>query len=139
VVAVLLGLAARATLEHGRPGCGACDIDVPDEVGGADRLLVALVAGSEAEGRLLGQPRHWHASTDDAKAMLRVIGGLARPGAADRLARAKRGAARLVRDPRVWRATEDVARTLARTHRADDAAIREAVLAAGLTPGGRAG
>ncbi len=63
VVAVILGMKARAVLQRGRPGCGACDIDVPDTPDGPDRLLVALVAGSEGEGRLLHQPRVWSAST----------------------------------------------------------------------------
>ena len=135
VVAVLLGLKARATLEHGRPGCGACEIDVPHGPDGAERLLVALVAGGEAEGRLLGQPRRWLASTDDAKAMLKVVGGLARPGAADRIARAKREAAHLLRERRVWRATGTVAAELARRSHVSDATVRDAVVAAGLAPG----
>jgi hypothetical protein len=134
VVAVLLGLRAQASLEHGRPGCGACEIDVPDGPAGAERLLVALVAGGEAEGRLLGQPRRWLASTDDAKAILRLVGGLTRPGAADRIARAKRDAAQLLRERRVWRATETVAAELARHSRVDDATVRDAVIAAGLAP-----
>src|SRR5207248_2650928 len=115
------------------PGCGACEIDVPHAPDGPERLLVALVAGGEAEGRLLGQPRRWLASTDDAKAMLKVIGPLTRPGAADRLARAKREAARMLRQPPVWRATEDVAARLARSSLVEDAAVRDAVVAAGLT------
>jgi hypothetical protein len=135
VIAVLLGMKARATLDHGRPGCGACDIDVPHGPGGAERLLTALVAGGEAEGRLLGQPRRWLASTEDAKAMLRVVGGLARPGAAERIARAKREATHLLRERNVWRATEAVATTLAARSRVDDATVREALIAAGLTPG----
>ena len=134
VIAVLLGLKARATLEAGRPGCGACEIDVPSGAGGAERLLVALVAGGEAEGRLLGQPRRWLASTEDAKAMLRVVGGLARPGAAERLARAKHEAARMLRQKKVWRATEAVAAVLSDRSHVDDASVREAVGNAGLEP-----
>ncbi len=124
---------ARAILERDSPGCGACDIDVPPGPDGADRLLVALVAGSEAEGRLLGQPRSWHASTDDAKTMLRLIGGLTRPASVERLARAKRSAAQLLRDRRVWTATQEVAARLTRAQVIDDASVREAVVAAGLT------
>jgi hypothetical protein len=134
VVAVLLGLKARATLDHGRPGCGACEIDVPESPEGAERLLVALVAGGEAEGRLLGQPRRWLASTDDAKAMLRVVGGLARPGAAERIAHAKRDAAHLLRERPVWRATEAIAAELTRHARVDDATVRGALAEAGLAP-----
>ena len=135
VVAVLLGLKASARIEHGSPGCGTCDIDVPGGPGGVDRLLVALVAGGEAEGRLLGQPRRWLASTEDAKAMLRVVGPLTRPGAADRIARAKREAAHLLREPRVWRATESVAIELGRRPLVPDARVRDAVTEAGLAPG----
>jgi hypothetical protein len=135
VVAVLMGLKARAILDHDRPGCGATEIDVPDAPDGADRLLVALVAGGEAEGRLIGHPREWLASTEDAKAMLRLIGGLTRPGGVERLARAKREAARLIRDRRVWEATKAVAEKLARASAVDDATVREAVAAAGLTAG----
>jgi len=135
VVAVLLGLTARAFLEDGRPGCGECQIVVPAGPEGADRLLIALVAGGEAEGRLLGQPRRWLASTDDARAMLRVVGALSRPGAAERIAHAKREAARMLRERSVWKATEAVAEELARRSHVSDATVREAVIAAGLSPG----
>src|SRR5688500_13194756 len=47
VVAVLLGLRARAELHEDTQGCGATDIDAPMGLEGTDRLLVALVAGSE--------------------------------------------------------------------------------------------
>jgi len=136
VVAVLLGMKARASLHADQPGCGATDIEVPDGPDGSELLLVALVAGSEGEGRLLHQARQWHVSTEDAKAMLRIIGGLAAPGAAERLSRAKRTAGELVRRPAVWRAIETVAAELARASAVDDATVREAVGAAGLTPGG---
>ena len=135
VIAVLLGMRAGASLEHGSPGCGTCEIDVPGGPGGADRLLTALAAGGEAEGRLLGQPRRWLASTEDAKAMLRITGPLTRTGAAERVAHAKREAAGLLRDRKVWRATEAVAKELAGRSRVDDAAVRAAVVEAGLRPG----
>ena len=138
VVAVLVGLKASASLDHGRPGCGACDIDVPAGRAGEERLLIALVAGGEAEGRLLGQPRRWLASTEDAKAMLRVLGGLTRPGAAERLAKARHEAAGLLRDKKVWRATEAVAAILGQRSSVDDGTVREAVVAAGLAPASRA-
>jgi hypothetical protein len=134
VVAVLLGMKARAVLQRGRPGCGTCDIDVPEGADGSQRLLVALVAGSEGEGRLLHQARAWRASTEDARAMLRLIGGLARPGSAERLADAKHEASRLVRDARVWRAIEAVAAELTSRRSVEDATIREATAAAGLRP-----
>ncbi|MDE3111689.1 MAG: hypothetical protein KGN00_00380 [Chloroflexota bacterium] len=127
MVAVVLGMKARARLEKGRPGCGACDIDAPEGPDGSRRLLVALVAGSEAEGRLLDRPRRWRASTEDAKAMVELLGDLGRPGAAEKLAEARREAARLVREPRVWRAVEAVAGQLTARHAVGDAAIREAI------------
>ncbi len=134
MVAVLLGMTARAALERGRPGCGACDIDVPDGADGSQRLLVALVAGSEGEGRLLHAPRAWRASTEDARAMLTLVGGLARAGSADRIAAAKRDAAKLLRDRRVWNAVEAVATELTRRHVASDRAVRDALAAASLAP-----
>lgn len=134
VVAVLLGMKARAVLHADEPGCGATDIEAPEGPTGAECLLVALVAGGEGEGRLLDQVRQWHVSTDDAKAMLRIVGGLTTPGAAARLARAKRTAADLVRRPEVWRAIEDVSRRLQKRSEVPDADVRDAVVAAGLTP-----
>lgn len=122
-------------LHRDRPGCGATDIDAPEGPAGSERLLVALVAGGEAEGRLLHQVRQWHVSTDDAKAMLRIVGSLTAPGSAARLARAKRTAAELVRRPEVWRAIEDVARRLEHGSAVPDADVRDAMIAAGLTPG----
>ncbi len=133
VVAVLVGLKARAILHAGKPGCGATDIDAPEGPGGEERLLVALVAGSEGEGRLLHQVRQWHVSTEDAKAILRLVGGIT-DASAKRLSRAKRTAADIVRDKRAWAAIEAVAWQLAERGRADDATVREAVAAAGLTP-----
>lgn len=133
VVAVLLGLRARAELHDDQPGCGATDIDAPEGRAGSDRLLVALVAGGEGEGRLLGTPRDWRVSTEDAKAILRLVGGLTDDGVA-RLSQAKRSTARIVRDPRVWAAIEEVAATLARTSVVEHAAVREAVGNAGLEP-----
>ncbi len=130
---MLLGLQARAILHADKPGCGATDIDAPEGAGGAERLLVALVAGSEGEGRLLHQVRQWHVSTEDAKAMLRLVGGISDASAA-RLSRAKRSAAQLVRDPRVWRAIEEVAVRLAASGIVKDASVRDAVRAAGLVP-----
>lgn len=130
VVAVLLGMRARAALQKGRPGCGACDIDAPEGPNGTRRLLVALVAGSEAEGRLLDRPRRWSASTEDAKSMIALIGDLGRPGAAEKLAAARREAARLVREAAVWRAIEAVAGELTARHVVGDSAIREAIAAA---------
>ena len=131
VVAVLLGLTARASLNGARPGCGTCEIVVPHTAVAEEHLLVALVAGGEAEGRLLGQPRRWLASTDDAKAMLRIVGSLERPGAAERLARARHEAARLLRDKRAWRAVEAVAHELGLRSHVDDATVRAAVAASG--------
>lgn len=133
VVAVLLGLRARAILHADKPGCGTTDIDAPEGLGGDERLLVALVAGSEGEGRLLHQARQWHVSTEDAKAILRLVGGI-NDRSARRLSRAKASAAKLVRDKRVWKAIEGVARLLQEHGEAEDAAIREAVVGAGLTP-----
>ncbi len=130
VVAVLLGMKARAALQKGRPGCGACDIEAPEGSEGARRLLVALVAGGEAEGRLLDRPRRWNASTEDAKTMVELLGDLERPEAAERLAAARREAARLVRTAGVWRAIEAVAGELSTRHAVGDAAIRDAVAAA---------
>lgn len=133
VVAILLGLKAHAILHADKPGCGATDIDAPAGLGGDEKLLVALVAGSEGEGRLLQQARQWHVSTEDAKAILRLVGGI-NDMSAKRLSRAKRTAAKLVRDKRVWNAIETVAWQLAELGSADDATVREAVLAAGLEP-----
>ena len=132
MVAVLLGLKARASLHADKPGCGATDIDVPDGPNGDERLLVALVAGSEGEGRLLHQARQWHVSTEDAKAILRLVGGITDASAA-RLAEAKRRASEIVRDPKAWAAIEAVAWQLAERGRVDDATVREAVAAAGAT------
>lgn len=137
-MAVLLGMKARAVLERGRPGCGTCDIEVPDGPEGSQRLLVALVAGGEGEGRLLHRPRTPHASTEDAKAMLHLLGRLDRPGAPERLALAKKDAGRMVRDPRVWKAIGSVATLLGGQGEADDAAVRDAVAAAGLLPAAEA-
>jgi len=132
-VAVLLGLKARAILHPDRPGCGATDIDVPEGADGDERLLVALVAGSEGEGRLLHQARQWHVSKEDARAIVRLIGGIS-DRSARRLSRAKASAAKLVRDKRVWKAIEGVAWLLEERGAVEDAAIREVVVAAGLTP-----
>lgn len=132
-MAVLLGLKARAILHADRPGCGATDIDAPEGAGGDERVLIALVAGSEGEGRLLQQARRWHVSTEDAKAILRLVGGI-NDRSAKRLSRAKRSAGQLVRDKRVWNAIETVAWQLTEVGSADDATVREAVLAAGLDP-----
>lgn len=130
---MLLGLKARAILHAGKPGCGATDIDAPEGPDGAEHLLVALVAGGEGEGRLLHQVRQWHVSTEDAKAILRLVGGIT-DASVVRLSRAKRTAAGMVRDKRVWSAIEAVAWQLAERGRADDATVREAVAAAGLAP-----
>jgi hypothetical protein len=133
VVAVLLGLKARAILHADQPGCGATDIDAPEGPDGDERVLVALVAGSEGEGRLLHQARQWHVSIEDARAIVRLVGGID-DRSAKRLSRAKASAAKLVRDKRVWRAIEGVARLLAERGVVEDVAIREAVAAAGLEP-----
>lgn len=133
VVAVLLGLRAHAELHADRPGCGATDIDAPEGSAGSDRLLVALVAGSEGEGRLLGDPHDWRVSTDDAKAIIELVGGLSDASVA-RLSNAKVSAGRIVRDPRVWAAIEDVAAQLTRSSSVPDGAVREAVRDAGLEP-----
>lgn len=138
VVAVLLGLRARAILHADKPGCGATDIDAPDGRAGSERLLVALVAGSEGEGRLLHQARKWHVSTEDAKAIVRLVGGITDASAA-RLSRAKRSAGEMVRDKRVWSAIEAVAWQLAERGVVESATVREAVLAAGLVPVGNGG
>ena len=127
---MLLGLKARASLHANKPGCGATDIDAPEGPHGEERLLVALVAGSEGEGRLLHQVRQWHVSTEDARAILRLVGGITDASAA-RLAKAKRSASEIVRDPKVWVAIEAVAWQLAERGRVDDATVREAVAAAG--------
>ncbi len=133
VVAVLLGLKARAFLHADTPGCGTTDIDVPDGPGGDERLLIALVAGSEAEGRLLHQVRRWHTSTEDARAIARLVGGITE-ASTKRLFRAKRKASELVRDKRVWSAIEAVAWQLDESGTVEDATVREAVAAAGLRP-----
>ncbi|MGH2377309.1 MAG: hypothetical protein ACRDGT_02410 [Candidatus Limnocylindria bacterium] len=133
VVAVLLGLRARAELHDDSPGCGATDIDAPLGPEGTERLLVALVAGSEGEGRLLGGPRQWHVSLEDARAIVRLLGGVSDENAA-RLARAKQSAERIVRDVRVWSAIESVAAELERASSADHHAVVGAVTAAGLAP-----
>jgi hypothetical protein len=96
---------------------------------------VALVAGSEGEGRLLGSPRDWRVSTEDARAIVRLIGGLTDDGVA-RLSQAKRSAGRIVRDPRVWAAIEEVAGMLTRKSVVEHSAVREAVVSAGLEPAG---
>lgn len=132
-MAVLLGLKARAILHADKPGCGTTDIDVPEGPDGDERLLVALVAGSEGEGRLLHQARQWHVSTEDAKAIVRLVGGI-NDRSAKRLSHAKASASKLVRDKRVWKAIEGVAWLLQEHGEAEDAAIREAVVAAGLAP-----
>lgn len=133
VVAVLLGLHARAELHDRSPGCGATDIDAPHGALGTDRLLVALVAGSEGEGRLLAGPREWRPSVEDARAIVGLIGDMSEQNAA-RLSRAKVSAERIVRDPRVWAAIEGVAEELRRSSFADHDAILGAVRAAGLDP-----
>lgn len=133
VVAVLLGLRARAELHDDAPGCGATDIDAPEGVAGADRLLVALVAGSEGEGRLLGGPREWRVSVEDARAIVRLIGGFG-DDTPERLSRAKVSAGRIVREPRVWKAIEDVAAALERSSTLEHAAVLRAVTDAGLRP-----
>lgn len=133
VVAVLLGLRAHAELLADRPGCGATELDAPEGRAGSDRLLVALIAGSEGEGRLLGDPQDWRVSTEDAKAILALIGGL-NDASVDQLSKAKVSAGRIVRDPRVWAAIEDVAAQLTQASRVPDRAVREAVRDAGLEP-----
>jgi hypothetical protein len=130
---VLLGLRARAELHDDSPGCGATDIDAPRGTEGTDRLLVALVAGSEGEGRLLGGPRQWRVSIEDARAIVRLIGGVSDENAA-RLSRAKVSAERIVRDPRVWSAIEVIAAELERSSFADHDTVLAAVTAAGLGP-----
>ena len=130
---MLLGLRARAELHEGTAGCGATDIDAPVGLDGTDRLLVALVAGSEGEGRLLGGPRQWRVSVEDARAIVRLICGVSDDTAA-RLTRAKVSAERIVRDARVWEAIERVAAELERTAFADHDAVLAAVTAAGLSP-----
>jgi len=132
-VAVLLGMRARAELHDDAPGCGATDIDAPMGHEATDRLLVALVAGSEAEGRLLGGPRQWRVSIEDARAIMRLIGEVSDDNAA-RLTRAKVSAERIVRDPRVWSAIERVAAELERSSFADHDAVLAAVTGAGLGP-----
>jgi hypothetical protein len=69
-------------------------------------------------------------STEDAKAILRLVGGITDVSAA-RMAKAKRDAAAIVRDPKVWSAIEAVAWQLAERGRVGDATVREAVAAAG--------
>lgn len=133
MVAVLLGLRARAELHDDRPGCGATDIDAPMGPDATDRLLVALVAGSEGEGRLLGGPREWRVSIEDARAIVRLIGGVSDDNAT-RLTRAKGSAERLVRDSRVWEAIERVADELRRSSFAEHETVLAAVTAAGLGP-----
>ncbi len=130
---MLLGLKARAILHADKPGCGTTDIDAPEGIDGDERLLVALVAGSEGEGRLLHQARRWHVSTEDAKAILRLVGGID-DRSAQRLSHARASASQLVRDKAVWKAIEGVARLLEEHGEAQDAAIRETVVAAGLAP-----
>jgi hypothetical protein len=130
---VLLGLGAHAELHDDAADCGATDIDAPRTAEGTDRLLVALVAGSEAEGRLLGGPREWRPSLEDARAIVRLLGGVSDENAG-RLSRAKQSAERIVRDPRVWSVIGAVAETLERTSKADQAALLQAVGDAGLAP-----
>ncbi len=130
---MLLGLRASAELHDDSPGCGATDIDAPAGADGTDRLLVALVAGSEGEGRLLGGPRQWRVSVEDARAIVRLIGGVSDENAG-RLSRAKISAERIVREPRVWAAIETVAAELERTSSADHDTVLAAVTAAGLGP-----
>lgn len=134
MVAVLLGLRASAELHDDAPGCGATDIDAPHGPAGTERLLVALIAGSEGEGRLLGGPRLWHVSLEDARAMVRLIGAVSDANAG-RLSKAKLSAERIVRDPRAWRAIESVAAALERTSEVDHEAVLAAVKDAGLEPG----
>ena len=136
VVAVLLGLKAHASLRAGKPGCGATDIDVPAGPDGDERLLIALVAGSVGEGRLLHQARQWHVSTEDARAIVRLIGGID-DRTAKRLSHAKREASEMVRDKKVWSAIEAVAWQLSEKGSASDAVVREALRAAGLRPSSR--
>ncbi|OGO70845.1 MAG: hypothetical protein A3G84_01535 [Chloroflexi bacterium RIFCSPLOWO2_12_FULL_71_12] len=133
VVAVLLGLGARAELHDDAPGCGATEIDAPEGPAGTGRLLVALVAGSEGEGRLLGGPRRWRVSMEDARAIVRLTGGLS-DETAHEIWKAKASAERIVREPRVWSAIEAVAADLQRTSRVEHDAVRRAVLDAGLEP-----
>lgn len=136
VIAVLLGLRAQAHLHRKKEGCGVTDIDAPPGRDGDERLLVALVAGSVGEGRLLHQARQWHVSTEDAKAIVRLIGTID-DRSAKRLSAAKREASELVRDKQVWSAIEAVASQLAESGSVTDAMVREAVRAAGLRPSSR--
>ncbi len=131
VVAVLLGLRARAVLHRMKRGHGSTDIDAPPGPGGDERLLVALVAGAEGEGRLLQQRRRPEPTREDAKAIARIVGPL-EDAAAIRVARAKRHAAQLLRDRRVWAAVEAVAWQLAERGLVEDAFVREAIGMAGL-------
>lgn len=132
-MAVLLGLRARAELHPDPSGCGATDIEAPMGADGTERLLVALVAGAEGEGRLLGGTREWRVSVEDARVMARLIGDISDQNA-ERLARAKTSAGRIVRDPRVWSAIESVAARLERSSSAEHDAVLAAVIAAGLGP-----
>lgn len=134
MVAVLLGLRARAVLHSNKPGCGATDIDAPEGLEGDERLLVALVAGSVGEGRLLHQARQWHVSTEDARAIVRLVGGIT-DSSAKRVSRARNTASKQVRDKRVWSAVEAVAGRLAEHGEADHRQIRAALAKAGLEPG----
>lgn len=133
VVAVMVGLRAHAALHGTKEGHGVTDIDAPTGGDADGRVLLALVAGSVGEGRLLDQPRRWRVAREDAKAIARLIGPMDERGAR-RLAEAKDGAAELVRVRAVWTAIEAVARRLADEGSASDAAIREALRAAGARP-----
>lgn len=136
VVAVMLGMRAHAALHDRKEGHGATDIDAPAGRDGDERLLVALVAGSVGEGRLLHQARRWQVATEDAKAIVRIVGSMDERSA-KRLAAAKERATELVHDRAVWTAIEAVAWQLAEKGSASDAVIREALRAAGLRPASR--
>lgn len=136
VVAVMLGLRAHAALHGRKEGHGATDIDVPAGRDADERLLAALVAGSVGEGRLLHQARQWHVATEDAKAIVRLIGPIDERNAR-RLAAAKERVMGLVRERPVWTAIETVAWQLTAVGSASDAVIREALRAAGLRPASR--
>lgn len=136
VVAAMLGLRAHAALHGKKEGHGVTDIDAPEGRDGDERLLVALIAGSVGEGRLLQQARKWRVATEDAKAIVRLIGPMDERNA-KRLAEAKERASELVRDRAVWTAIEAVAWQLAEKGSASDAVIREALRAAGVRPASR--
>jgi hypothetical protein len=136
VVAVMLGLRAHAALDGTKEGHGTTDIDAPAGRDGDDRLLAALVAGSVGEGRLLNQARKWQVATEDAKAIVRIVGSMDQRSA-KRLAAAKERAVGIVHDRAVWSAIEAVAWQLVEKGAASDAVIREALRAAGVRPASR--